>query len=65
MSQIFWREYDRLYRLNPDAANFHLLLFKFGDHIFSKPFPDVETSRFIVAWAKDKQADQKPKGLSR
>ena len=65
MTKTFHREYDRLFRRNPVAANFHLLLYQHGSEIFKKPFPDVETSRFIVHRFKDPQAYQLPGGTKR
>jgi hypothetical protein len=59
----FKREYSRLYRKDPLAANVFILLAEVanerGEVRFETPFPEVEIQRLMVARFADPQAYQR------
>ena len=60
----FKRDYDRLYRKDPAAANVFLLLTELADKngqvIFDNPFPEVEIQRLMSARFDDPKAYRLP-----
>jgi len=68
-SRKFKREYNRIYRKDPAAANVFLLLAELADEKgqvrFETPFPETEIQRLMIARFKDPLAYQFPGGPER
>lgn len=62
----FKREYDRLFRKDPAAANVFLLLYELADKggrvPFDAPRPEAEIQRLMTARFNDPRAYQLPGG---
>ena len=65
----FKRDYDRLFRKDPAAANVFLLLAELADDKgqvrLETPFPEVEIQRLMAARFTDPRAYQLPGGPKR
>ena len=65
----FRRDYDRLYRKDPVAANMFLLLAELADEKgevrFETPFPESEIQRLMTVRFNDPRAYQLPGGPKR
>ena len=65
----FRRDYDRLFKKDPAAANIFLLLAELanekGQVNFETPFPEAEIQRLMVARFNDPKAYQLPGGPKR
>ncbi|HQP25126.1 MAG TPA: hypothetical protein PLP16_08165 [Smithellaceae bacterium] len=65
----FKRDYDRIFRKDPAAANMFLLLCELADEKgqvnLSWPFPEVEIQRLMAARFDNPKAYQLPGGLKR
>ncbi len=68
-SRRFRREYDRLFKQNPAAANVMLLLCELADDKgqvrLETPFPEIEIQRLMAARFDDCRAYQLPGGPRR
>jgi len=65
----FKKEYDRIFKKDPAAANVLLLLCEIADERgevrFETPFPEIEVQRLIAARFDDPYAYQLPAGPKR
>lgn len=65
-TRSFRREYDRIFKKNPAAANMFLLLAELADKKgqvkFSWPYPEEEIQRLMTARFTDPRAYQLPSG---
>lgn len=65
----FKRDYNRLYRQDPAAANVFLLLAELADEKgvvkFEAPSPEAEIQRLMIARFSDLKAYQLPRGAKR
>ncbi len=63
-SRNFRREYDRIFKKDPAAANVFLLLAELanerGSIRFETPFPEIEIQRLMAARFSDPRAYQLP-----
>ena len=68
-SRRFRRDYDRLFKQDPAAANVMLLLCELADEKgqvrLETPFPEVEVQRLMAARFTDPRAYQLPGGPRR
>lgn len=68
-SRRFRRDYERLFKQDPAAANVMLLLCELADEKgqvrFETPFPEVEIQRLMAARFTDPRACQLPRGPKR
>lgn len=69
LSRRFRRDYDRLFRKNPAAANLYLLMAELADEHgairFETAFPEIELKKLMAARFTDCRAYQLPGGRRR
>lgn len=69
LNRKFRRDYDRMFKRDPAAANVFLLLAELADEkgqvVFNNPFPEAEIQRLMKARFSDPRAYQLPGGPKR